>query len=233
MADVALFEVGSTFAPAGERRCAGWVLTGGRVDHWAAAAEAVDFFDAKGIGELLAAANRASLTAEPADDVPWLVRGRAARLVQPGSGPDGPVIVGTVGQILPGITIARGGSPSDAVYGGEIDLSALRRAGRAGPLAIEPLPRQPSIVRDVSILIDERLPAARVRDTIRTNAPATLVALREFDRYEGPGVPSGRVSLSIRMTFRDRDRTLTDSEVQQAIGAIVRALEREHGAVLR
>jgi phenylalanyl-tRNA synthetase beta chain len=230
-ADVRLFEVGSTFSPDGERRRAGWVMTGARVDHWAAEAEAVDFFDAKGVAELLAAAARTSLSAEAADDLPWLVRGRAARLVQ--ASPDGPVLVGSVGQIRPAIVVARGGGESDVVYAGQIDLGMLGRAERGGSFQIEPLPRQPSIVRDVSILVDERLPAARVRGTIRANAPATLVALREFDRYEGPGVPSGRVSLSIRMTFRDRDRTLTDGEVQQAVELIVRALEREHGAVLR
>ena len=65
------------------------------------------------------------------------------------------------------------------------------------------------------------------------NAPATLVAVREFDRYQGKGVPDGQVSLSMRLTFRDADRTLTDGEVQQAVDAIVAALAREHGAVLR
>ena len=68
------------------------------------------------------------------------------------------------------------------------------------------------------------MPAADVRGTIRSNAPTTLVAVREFDRYQGKGVPDGHVSLSIRLTFRDADRTLTDAEVQQAVDAIVAAL---------
>ncbi len=59
------------------------------------------------------------------------------------------------------------------------------------------------------------------------------MAVREFDRYQGKGVPDGQVSLSIRLTFRDADRTLTDREVQQAVDAIVAALAREHGATLR
>jgi phenylalanyl-tRNA synthetase beta chain len=57
--------------------------------------------------------------------------------------------------------------------------------------------------------------------------------VREFDRYQGKGMPDGRVSLSLRLTFRAADRTLTDAEVQQAVDAIVEALAREHGAVLR
>jgi phenylalanyl-tRNA synthetase beta chain len=89
------------------------------------------------------------------------------------------------------------------------------------------------VIRDLSILIDAGLPAASVRGTIRANAPATLVQVREFDRYEGKGVPEGHVGLSFRLTFRDRDRTLTDAEVQQAVETIVSALATTHGATLR
>ena len=53
-----------------------------------------------------------------------------------------------------------------------------------------------------------------VRGTIRSAAPSTLASIAEFDRYHGKGVPDGRVSLSLRLTFRAADRTLTDDEVQ-------------------
>jgi len=59
------------------------------------------------------------------------------------------------------------------------------------------------------------------------------VDVREFDRYQGAGVPQGSVSLSLRLTFRHAERTLTDSEVQQAVEAIVSALTAEHGVRLR
>jgi phenylalanyl-tRNA synthetase beta chain len=95
------------------------------------------------------------------------------------------------------------------------------------------VPRHPAIVRDLSIVVPERLPAATVRGTIRANAPPTLRTIVEFDRYQGKGVPDGHVSLSLRLTFRDADRTLTDDEAQQAVDAIVDALGRAHGATLR
>ncbi len=72
----------------------------------------------------------------------------------------------------------------------------------------------PSIARDISIVVDHTLPAATVRGTIRSVAPETLVSVREFDRYQGKGVPDGRVSLSLRLTFRSPERTLTDAEVR-------------------
>jgi phenylalanyl-tRNA synthetase beta chain len=55
----------------------------------------------------------------------------------------------------------------------------------------------------------------------------------EFDRYRGKGVPEGSVSLSLRLTFRSPDRTLTDAEVEQAMDAVVAALGTAHGATRR
>ena len=88
-------------------------------------------------------------------------------------------------------------------------------------------------MRDISFLVDEALPAAAVRGTIRSAAPSTLVSIAEFDRYQGKGVPEGRVSLSLRLTFRAPDRTLTDQEADTATDMIVDALRTAHGAERR
>ena len=65
-----------------------------------------------------------------------------------------------------------------------------------------PVPRFPSVVRDLAVVVDRTLPAAALRGTIRTAAPETLESIREFDRYEGTGVADGHVSLAVRLTFR-------------------------------
>jgi phenylalanyl-tRNA synthetase beta chain len=57
--------------------------------------------------------------------------------------------------------------------------------------------------------------------------------VREFDRYTGTGIPEGCYSLSLRLTFRSPERTLTDVDVQAAMGGIMEALAREHQAVQR
>ena len=99
--------------------------------------------------------------------------------------------------------------------------------------ATRPLPRFPSIVRDLSILVADTLPASQLRGTIRSVAPPTLARVAEFDRYQGKGIPDGQVSLSYRLTFLAPDRTLTDAEVDAAMSAIVGALGSAHGAVRR
>jgi len=46
-------------------------------------------------------------------------------------------------------------------------------------------------------------------------------------------VPEGRISLSLRLTFRSPERTLTDAEVDEAMDKIVSALASAHGAERR
>jgi phenylalanyl-tRNA synthetase beta chain len=226
--DVRLFETGSTFSPAGERAEVGWVVAGVRHEHWSEPPRAADFFDATGVAQLVASAFGVRLRAAPSDDA-WFVPGRGARLFiedRPGA-----PAVGMAGQIKPAVVAARGGS--DAVVAGVLWMEPLLEADRVRDRAVTALPRFPSIVRDLSIVIDERLPAETVRGTIRANAPDTLEDVREFDRYQGKGIPDGQVSLSVRLTFRGSDRTLTDEGIQGAVDGIIAALAREHDARLR
>ncbi|MEO6222851.1 MAG: hypothetical protein ABIP90_06345, partial [Vicinamibacterales bacterium] len=217
---------GSVFHATGERQRIGWILAGARVSHWSQPPAEMDLYDAIGVGDVLAEAFAQMWRWEPDSDTPWLVPGRAAALIADDQR------IGVAGQLRPDLASLRGLPAGVAVFGGEVDLGAFRTAD-AMPRRVTALPRQPAVVRDLSILIDAGLPAASVRGTIRANAPATLVQVVEFDRYEGKGVPDGHVGLSIRLTFRDRDRTLTDAEVQHAVETIVSALSNTHGATLR
>jgi phenylalanyl-tRNA synthetase beta chain len=235
---VRLFEAGTVFLPSGEVPRVAWVQTGDRSEHWSGHGGPADVFDATGLAELVGEAFGVPVVARATNARPWFVRGRAADLfILNASGADtdasGATPIGSAGELRPELVAARGLGAGAVVVGGEIDPSALARAASARTERIEPLPRFPSIVRDLSVVIDRGLPAADVRGTIRSIAPRTLVSIREFDRYDGKGVPDGMISLSLRLTFRDRDRTLTDAEVQQAVDAIVTELAARHGAVLR
>jgi phenylalanyl-tRNA synthetase beta chain len=229
--DIQLFETGSRFTPdAGEGRAAAIAWCGdGSGAHWSSAARAVDLFDVKGVVERLSATFGVRVELEAAT-LGYLAPGRSANVVTAG---DDRRAIGIVGQIAPAVAAARGFPSGEELYVAELDLGALFAIAAGDDLRAEPLPRYPSVVRDVSILIPEALPAAAVRGTIRRSAPSTLVSIVEFDRYTGKGVPQDRVSLSLRLTFRAFDRTLTDDEVQAAMDAIVAELSRAHGAQQR
>jgi phenylalanyl-tRNA synthetase beta chain len=136
-------------------------------------------------------------------------------------------------MLTPAIVASAGLSANDDVYVSELDLDAITSSQSRAPLTVKPLPRYPSSARDISIVVEETLPAETVRGTIRAAAPDTLVSVREFDRYRGKGVPEGRVSLSLRLTFRSLERTLTDAEVETAMKEILTALKHAHDAIQR
>ncbi len=229
--DVGLFEIGTTFSPAGEMRALGLAWTGAASGlHWSAPPREVDFFDVKGAAEQVCRALAVSIRFAPAR-MPFLVPGQTASILAGDGGP-----IGYAGQLLPSLADARGLPRQDRLFVAEVNLdraSALRATSDEAAL---PLPRHPFAVRDVSIVVPDTLPAETIRGTIQSagaGAPAPLTAVAYFDRYRGQGVPDRSVSLSVRMTFQAPDRTLTDAEVQASVDAILAALGREHGAVQR
>jgi phenylalanyl-tRNA synthetase beta chain len=229
--DIRLFESGSRFTPEGEGRAVAFVWCGAADGpHWSAPSRLVDFCDASGVVEAICDALGVDIELVPAT-VGFLVPGRTAELRARGTN-DSPRL-GVVGKLAPAVAEARGFPAAEDIFVAELDLDALARVATSTDRLVESLPRYPSIVRDISMLVDDTLPAATVRGTIRSSAPPTLVSIVEFDRYQGKGVPDGRVSLSLRLTFRAPDRTLTDDEVQAATGAIVEALGAAHGAEQR
>jgi phenylalanyl-tRNA synthetase beta chain len=123
--------------------------------------------------------------------------------------------------------------PADAVYVAEINLDAATSLQPVASFRVRPLPRFPSVTRDIAILVGDDVAAEDIRRTIQEAAPPTLVRIREFDRYQGKGVPEGKMSLALRLTFRALDRTLTDAEVQNAMEAILAALKERHNAIQR
>jgi phenylalanyl-tRNA synthetase beta chain len=232
--DVRLFEVGTRFTRDGETRGASIAWTGGNGEHWSGAAREVDFFDVKGIAEHLCDVLGVAVRAEPLR-LPFLVAGQSAAILV-ADGPHRGARVGLAGQLTPAVADARGLPRQDSVFVAELNLDALEDAREAVHDATRPLPRHPFVVRDLSIVVPDTLPAEIIRGTILTagrDLPAPLVASSFFDRYRGKGVPDNAVSLSIRLTFQAADRTLTDGEVQQSIDTILAALVREHGAVQR
>lgn len=232
--DVRLFELGTRFlSDGGESRALALAMTGAAVgDHWSGRGRLVDFFDAKGVVEAIAGALGLAVQFT-ATEQRFLAPGRSAEVFA--RTPDGTLRrVGVLGQLLPALADARDIPVQDEVYVAELDLDAASDlVSILDVTRTQSLPRYPSIVRDLSILVDDTLLAADVRGTIQSAAPTTLVRVAEFDRYQGKGIPDGKVSLSYRLTFQAPDRTLTDAEADAAMTAIVELLATRHGAARR
>jgi phenylalanyl-tRNA synthetase beta chain len=235
--DVQLFEIGNRFTQqSGETQAIAFIWTGvGNAPHWSERPRETDFFDATSLASTIADAFDASVRLQPLSTPPsFLVAGQAAEVfadAKDSSASTG-CRVGLVGRLTPAVGESLGLPAEVPAYVGELAIEPLARFVRTSLKAVAP-PRVPSVDRDISILLDDTTAAHSVRETVRAIALPHLVGLREFDRYAGKGIPEGKMSLALRLTFRAPDRTLTDAEVQSAMDRVLSTLKDKHGAIQR
>jgi phenylalanyl-tRNA synthetase beta chain len=229
-AGVRLFELGQRYLADGERPTAGILLAGElRARDWRAGpATRADAYDAKAEALAALAALGAPVqrlqVAAPADG--WWHPGRAGRLVL------GKAVLADFGIIHPHTSAqfdVKG--PVAAV---ELYLDALPpRNRKRDPYAPSPLL---PLSRDFAFVVDETLPAdSMIRAVAKVDigadkAQITKVSL--FDRYAGPGVETGKISLAVAVTLQPITATLTEAEIEAVCAKIVAAAAKL-GAVLR
>jgi len=105
----------------------------------------------------------------------------------------------------------------------EVSLEAAL-AEEMAPERFQALPRFPEVARDLSVVGDAPLAAAEIEARVASAAGELLRSVAVTDRFEGPPLPAGRVSLTLSLRFQHAARTLTGEEVQAAVEAVVRAL---------
>jgi phenylalanyl-tRNA synthetase beta chain len=137
--------------------------------------------------------------------------------------------LGYMGELHP--SVSAGAKVDGRLVAIEIDLEPLLAASRI-PRA-QPLPRFPSIERDLAVLVEDHVAAAALEATIKEAGGEFLEHARAFDEYHGPQVPEGQKSVAFTLTFRSPERTLTDAEVDKVMSEIRLGLERQHRARFR
>jgi phenylalanyl-tRNA synthetase beta chain len=87
--------------------------------------------------------------------------------------------------------------------------------------------------RDLAVLVDRAQPAGEILEAIRKQGGSHFVSVEVFDRYEGRGIPEGRVSLAFRLIYQRPDRALTEAEVAKSVDRTVQMLANRFGGELR
>ena len=140
------------------------------------------------------------------------------------------VNIGYIGQVHP--LVAQNYGMDCEVYCCEIDLTAM--ASMQLPEATyTPLPKYPSVTRDLALICDESITVAQIEEVITSAAGKLLRSVRLFDIYRGTGVPESKKSLAFSLELRADDRTLTDSDSEQVTAKVLAALKEKLDAVLR
>jgi phenylalanyl-tRNA synthetase beta chain len=225
--DVRIFEIGRVFLPASvppsEERRLGLLITGEAAPHWSSRRRAADFFDAKGVLEVLAG-RIGRFDFQAGDGLPAHVHpGKAARVSWNGQA------LGYVGALHPDTAAAW--ELREETLVAELNLEPVFAVPAVVP-RLRPLSRFPAVARDVSIVCDEGTTAAEVEAIVRGAAGGRLRSATVTDRYQGPPVPAGKVGLTLSLVYHDPSRTLTGEEVQASMEAVVAGL-RARGAEIR
>ncbi len=192
---------------------------------WAQAEDATDFYDMKGVVEELFAALKIS-------DVTWASE-HAESYYHPGKSCavyHGDVLLGTLGELHPEILFNF--DLGDSAILCDLDIEALLQIG-GGTVQFKALSRFPDVQRDSAFLVDAEVSAQEVFEVLNSVKVKDLESIELFDVYAGKGIPEGKKSLAIRACYRALDRTLTDEQIQNLHGKLVKAMQKELGAELR
>jgi phenylalanyl-tRNA synthetase beta chain len=196
---------------------------------WEAARE-YSFADLKGdldrIGEL------AGGLAWKAGGPSWLAGARAAK-ISLAHGNGSAALDGHAGQLAR--RIADEFKLRQEAFVAELRLEPLLEAvdRRSAALRFKPLPRYPAVERDFSLILPDGVTFAQVAETIRGLQIGEVETVEAADLFRGGQIPAGKFSLMIRVTFQSAQATLTEAQVSEFSGRIVKALQEKLGAVLR
>ena len=212
--DVRLFEIGRIFSSSAvgelphEPLALAFVATGGALEENRPQAEReLDFFDVKGALETSVDwMNLSSLKFTPAS-VRHLREGQSARIKR-GDGED----IGSIGRLAE--NIAASYKFRQPVYAMELDLSALL-SGPVKVIQYSPLPRYPSVVRDLSLLVNRTVSLEEIFSAVSAQGVADCRSVKLVGTFEGGNIPSSKRSVTLRLEYRSDDRTLRDEEVEE------------------
>ncbi len=122
---------------------------------------------------------------------------------------------------------------SKRVYVLEIDLDEIATLSKQKEKSFNPLPKFPSVRRDIALIVDEAIPAAGILKEI-DNIGSNLIEDAEiFDVYTGEHVEEGKKSVAVSLQLRASDKTLTEEEINKVQEKAVKKLGLALGAELR
>ena len=100
------------------------------------------------------------------------------------------------------------------------------------PIQYRPLPRYPSVVRDVTLLVGRDVAFAALVEAADSEHIPDYSGAKLVGTYEGKNIPDGKRSVSLRIEYRSPEGTLRDEAVEERHRALVDSLVKQFNAEL-
>lgn len=214
-----LFECGNTFIPQEnlpkevKKYCIGMY------------GKEADFFELKGIiEEVLENVGLKNYEVEPEKNNNTFHPGRCANLVLEGK------VLGTFGELHP--DVIENYNLGQRVYVAEIDIDLVFENTDETKIYTQ-LPKYPSTSRDIALLVKDEIFVKQIEDIIKANSSDIVESYKLFDVYKGAQIEEGYKSIAYTITYRSKDKTLTDEEVSTVHDKILSELSDKLDANLR
>jgi phenylalanyl-tRNA synthetase beta chain len=119
------------------------------------------------------------------------------------------------------------------VFYADINWQSIIDLSRSRKVTYEEIPKFPAVHRDLSIIIDKAIPFSKVIEATDKARVDKLTDTRLFDVFESEKLGQGKKSLAISFTFLDKEKTLTDKEIDNMVNRIATLYEKELNAEIR
>lgn len=184
-----------------------------------------DFFTLKGVVEELFETLGLAGKEEyiPTKEIPFLHPGRQAEVVI------GEEQIAYLGEIHP--EVADNYGIKQRVYVAVIDIPILVEKATFDR-KYESIAKFPAMKRDLSMTVSKDIFVGQIEAIIKKNGGKLLESVELFDVYEGDQIEKGKKSVAYSLTFRAKDRTLEEAEVNKVVDKVLKKLG-ELGAELR
>ena len=212
-------------------RVAGLAYGAAQPLQWGSKEQGVDFFDVKGDVEALLAPLQAQFEAA---EHPAMHPGRCARVRVAGRE------IGYVGELHPRWRQSWDLQQAPVLF--ELELDAVLQRPVPG---FRPVAKHQSVQRDLAVVVAESVTHAQLMGAIEAALPATTLRgavlfdvyrpkpLRAGEEAAAGALAQGEKSLAVRLTLGSDVATLTETEIEAAVQAVVEQLAARTGAKLR
>ncbi len=139
-------------------------------------------------------------------------------------------VLGTIGELHP--VVIENYDLNQRCYCGELDFSILEELINMERI-YEPLPKYPAITRDFAVVVKDSVLVKEIEDIIKAQGGKLLESFKLFDVYQGNQIKEGFKSVAYTITYRNRERTLTDEEVNIAHNRILSEINEKLDGALR
>ena len=138
--------------------------------------------------------------------------------------------IATFGEVHPEVLNNYG--INKKAYLAELNITKLVKYARANKKYIE-VPKFPAVERDISVIVDEATEVGQMEKTITKKGKKLLESIKLFDIYRDEKLGTNKKSVAYSLIFRDKNKTLSDEEINKVMDDIINDLKSKFSAELR